>query len=210
MSQLIGSRHRSAALTALGASVACLTLLACGSSSSSPGSSNAAVTSTGRSTSTAPGGPAVGKRFTALRECLKKNGITLPKRTPGQRPGSGGFLAGSGGPPLPKGVTRAQYEAAIKKCGGGAGGRLAGGGSPQRFNTPAFKKALTKFASCMRENGVPVPAPNTSGKGPVFSTKGLNSTSAKFKAAQTKCAAVLRGVFRAQPGAAGAPPGGAG
>ena len=32
----------------------------------------------------------------------------------------GGFLGGAaGGPQLPKGVTRAQYEAAIKKCGGG-------------------------------------------------------------------------------------------
>ncbi len=210
MSQLISARHRSAALTALGTSVACLTLLACGGgSSNSSSSSNAAATSTSHSTTTAPGGAAVGKRFTALRECLQKNGITPPKRTPGQRPGSGGFLGGSG-PQLPKGVTRAQYEAAIKKCGGGVDGRFGAGRSPQRFNTPAFKQALTKFAACMRENGVPVPAPNTSGKGPIFSTKGLNSTGAKFKAAQTKCAAVLRSVFRAQPGAAGAPPGGAG
>ncbi len=58
-------------------------------------------------------------RFKALRECLQKNGITLPKRTPGQRP-PGGFLGGAGGPQLPAGVTRAQYQAAVKKCGGAA------------------------------------------------------------------------------------------
>lgn len=218
MSQLISSRHRSTALTALGTSVACLTLLACGSSSSNTSSSNAAATSTSHSSSTttttptttpAPGGPAVGKRFTALRECLQKNGIALPKITPGQRPGSGGFLGG-GAPQLPRGVTRTQYEAALKKCGGGARGRLGAGRAIQRFNTPAFKQALNKFAACLREHGVQIPAPNTSGKGPIFDTKGLNATGAKFKAAQAKCGSVLRSVFQARPGGASAPPGGAG
>ncbi len=75
---------------------------------------------------------------------------------------------GRAGLQLPKGVTRAQYEAAIKKCGGGS---FAGRGA--RFNSPAYKAALTKFAACMRENGVNVPAPNTSGSGPIFDTKGL-------------------------------------
>jgi hypothetical protein len=58
----------------------------------------------------------------------------------------------------------------------------------------------------MRENGVKLPEPNTTGKGPIFNTSGLNPTSATFKAAQTKCSAALRGAFRAQPGKAGAPP----
>jgi hypothetical protein len=38
-----------------------------------------------------------------------------------------------------------------------------------------------------------VPAPNTSGTGPVFNTKGLDTTSATFKAAQSKCSSLLRG-----------------
>jgi hypothetical protein len=136
----------------------------------------------------------------------------LPRRTPGTRPrgGTGGFLGGGAARALPKGVTRAQYEAAIKKCGGGAGG-FAGGGP--RFNSAAGKQALAKFATCMHENGVNVPAPNTSGKGPIFNTKGLNTGSASFKAAETKCASDLRGAFGARPGGAGtpagAPPGGA-
>jgi hypothetical protein len=146
-----------------------------------------------------------------VRECLQKDGITLPKRTPGQRPGgAGGLLGGSGsGPTLPKGVTRAQYEAAIKKCGGFGGGRFGtgAGAGTSRFNSPAVKQALSKFASCMRENGVNLPTPNTSGKGPVFDTKGLEPTSAKFKAAQTKCASDLVSAFRARPGAGGSPAG---
>ena len=33
----------------------------------------------------------------------------------------------------------------------------------------------------MRENGVNLPAPNTSGNGPVFNTKGIDTSSATFK-----------------------------
>ena len=145
-------------------------------------------------------------RFKALRECLQKNGITLPQRTPGQRrgaPGAGGFLGAGRGPQLPKGVTRAQYEAAVKKCGGAA---FAGAGG--RINSPAAKQGFTKFAECMRENGVNVPEPNTSGHGPIFDTKGIDTASTQFKSAEAKCASDLRGVFRR--GTGGGPPGAAG
>lgn len=188
--------------------LACLGLVACGgSSSSSSTSQNAAATSA--NANGAPSGPsgAFAGRFKGVRECLQKNGITLPQRTPGTRrpPGVGGFLGGAGGPALPKGVTRAQYEAALKKCGGGAFGRGA-----NRLKSPAYRQALAKFAACMRENGVNVPQPNTSGNGPVFSTKGLNTSSAQFKAAEAKCASDLRSAFRGRPGsgpAAGGPGG---
>jgi hypothetical protein len=180
--------------------LASLGLAACGgSSSSSSTSANAAATSaTGATGATGRGAG----RFTALRECLQKNGITLPKRTPGQRPqgGAGGFLGGgAGGPQLPKGVSRAQYEAAVKKCGGGA---FVGAGG--RINSPGVKQALAKFATCMRENGVNVPEPNTSG-GPIFNTKGLDTSSAQFKTADAKCRSDLQGAF--QRGRAGGPPG---
>src|SRR5271157_6224230 len=87
--------------------LACLGLVACGgSSSSSSTSTNAAATSA--NASGAPTGPsgAFAGRFKAVRECLQKDGITLPQRTPGARrpPGAGGFLGGAGGPALPKGV----------------------------------------------------------------------------------------------------------
>src|SRR5260370_16644716 len=89
-----------------------LALAACGGSS---------TTSTGASASTAsksttPGSG--GGRFAAVRECLQKNGITLPPRTPrgGRGPGSGSLLGAGAAPQLPAGVSRAQYEAALKKC----------------------------------------------------------------------------------------------
>jgi hypothetical protein len=210
-------RPLAASAIALALLLACLVLAACGSSSkSSSTAANAAATTTatatapttGGSTGKGPGGPNAG-RFTALRECLQKDGIALPKRTPGQRPGGAGGLPGGGGsgagPQLPKGVTRAQYEAALKKCGGNA---FAGRGG-RRFNSPVFKAALAKFSTCMRANGVNVPAPNTSGKGPIFNTKGLNTASAQFRAAETKCSSDLRGGAGGGKAPGGAPPAGA-
>jgi hypothetical protein len=197
-----------AALALVALLLASLGLAACGSSSSS--SSNAAATTSATGTTgTGAKGPDAG-RFAAVRECLQKEGVTLPKRTPGQkRPpgGAGGFLGGgaggTAGPQLPKGVTRAKYEAALKKCGAGQFGRGGSGGA--RFDNPTFKAALAKFATCMRQNGVDVPAPNTSGNGPVFDTKGIDTSSSQFRAAEAKCQSDLTGAFRRGPGAGGAP-----
>jgi hypothetical protein len=180
-----------------------LLLAACGGSSSSSSSSNASASATSAGGGGGgPTGPGAG-RFQALRECLQKNGITLPKRAPGTRrpPGAGGFFGG-GAPRLPTGVTRAQYEAALKKCGGG---RFAGPG--RLLSSPARVQALTQFAACMRQNGVSLPAPNTSGNGPVFDTRGLNTTSSQFTTAEAKCRSDLQGAF---PGRAGAATGGSG
>ncbi len=181
--------------------LASIVLGACGGSSggsSSTSSTSANASATTPTTATAP--RPNGGRFSALRECLQKNGITLAKRTPGQtRPPGGGFLGGGSGPKLPAGVTRAQYEAAFKKCGGSLAGPGAG-----RFTSPAFKAALVKFADCMRENGVNVPAPNTSGSGPIFNSSGLDTKSAAFKAAESKCSADLRNTFRVPAPAGGA------
>ncbi|MGP0100525.1 MAG: hypothetical protein ACLPUT_02750 [Solirubrobacteraceae bacterium] len=182
--------------------LASLVLAACGGSSSTTTS----TTNASATTPTTGGTPgAAGGRFAAVRECLQKNGITLPKRTPGQRPspGTGGGFLGGGGPTLPKGVTKAQYEAAIKKCGGFPRGGFKGGAGG--FNSAAGKQALAKFAACMSENGVKIPAPNTSGNGPIFNTKGIDTASAKFREAEAKCRTDLLGAFRARPGAGGAP-----
>jgi hypothetical protein len=212
MPHISSNRRKPAAMAvALALLLACLGLAACGGSSKSSSTSTNASAATTTTGTTGAKGPNSG-RFTALRECLQKNGITLPQRTPGQRRpagpgGAGGFLgggaAGAGGPGLPKGVTRAQYEAAIKKCGGGS---FAGRGGA-RFKSPAYKAALAKFATCLNQNGVKVPTPNTSGTGPVFDTKGINTSSAQFKTAESKCRSDLVGAFR-RPGAGG--PGGNG
>jgi hypothetical protein len=209
-------RHRFTAAAAVLAVLASLALAACGGSTSAStttattaGAATSASTTPTPSTSTGKGAaPAGPGRFTALRECLQRNGITLPKRTPGQAPGGGGFLGG--GPKLPAGVSRAQYEAAIKKCGGFPRFPRGGFRGPRiKFNSPAIKAALVKFAACLRANGLNVPEPNTSGKGPIFNTKGLNTSSATFRTAESKCRSDLVGAFRARPGAggaAGAPP----
>lgn len=193
--------------------LACLGLAACGSSSSSTTSSSANAASTGSasgtsstgSTSTTPGAPGSGRgsaRFAAMRECLQKNGITLPTRTPGSRPG-GGFAPGAGaggGPRLPSGVTRAQYEAALKKCGGGSG-HFFRSGTAGRLNNPVFKAALAKYGNCLRQNGINLPAANTSGNGPIFDTKGINTASSQFKSASVKCRSTLTSAFRRPAGA---------
>src|SRR5271166_462995 len=202
-------RHSSKPVTAVLLLVlAGLMLGACGGSSSSSATSASAAAAT--STTGAP--PANAGRFAAIRECLRKDGITLPKRTPGQGRPPGGFLGGGGaGRTLPKGMTRAQFEEAVKKCGGFARGAFGGGG----VRSPGFQQALAKFSACMTENGVKLPAPNTSGKGPIFNTKGVDTTSAQFKAADAKCRALLTSSFRPAPGAGGggapgAPPASAG
>jgi hypothetical protein len=205
MPQTKTHRSKNAAAVALVLLLAGLMLAACGGSSgkttSSATASASASTTTGTSTTGAPKGPGAG-RFAALRECMAKNGITLPKRAPGQRPrpGAGGFLGAGAGPQLPKGVTRAQYEAVLKKCGGGV---FRGGAS--RTNNPAFRQALVKFAACMRENGVKLPEPNNSGKGPIFDTKGVNTASTQFRAAERKCSASLRGAFGGGAAGGGGP-----
>jgi hypothetical protein len=123
---------------------------------------------------------------------LQKNGVPLPKRTPGQ-PGATG---------LPKGVTGGQLAAALKKCGAGG----FGGGPVPRFNNPRSQTghALTEFAACMRSHGVNVPEPNTSGSGPIFDTKGLNTSSPQFRTAEAACREVLRAAIRAPAEGAGA------
>lgn len=147
---------------------------------------------------TGPGGPA-GTRFRAMRECLQKNGLSLPEPGAGRRGGRGLFPRGAaGGPALPKGVSRAQLEAALRKCGPGQGVLLGRGG---RLRSPAYRAALAKFATCLRENGVHVPAPNTSGNGPIFDTRGIDTASATFRAASAKCRGDLLHAFRPGPGA---------
>lgn len=206
MSHIHSNRRKpstSAVITALALLLACLGLAACGGSSSSTTATSAnasATTPKGATGLDGRLGARAASRFKTIRECMQKNGVTLPQRPPGQRrggpsgpSGASGFLGGgAGGTQLPSGVTRAQYEAAIKKCGGGSGFRRGTG----RLKAPVYKAALSKFAACMRENGVNVPAPNTSGSGPVFNIKGLKPTSSKFQSAEAKCRSDLFNALR--------------
>ncbi len=163
----------------------------CGSSSSSSSSTTASNASTGA-------GPA-GTRRAALRTCLQKQGVTLPQRPQGQRPGQGGFGGGGLGLGGAGGLrSNPKLRTALQKCGFSP---PAGGGL--RARSPQFRQRLTSFASCMRSNGVNLPPPNTSGSGPVFNTRGLNTADPKFKSAVAKCQSVLR-----RPGGGPGPGGG--
>jgi hypothetical protein len=186
--------------------IASLALAACGGSSSTSGTTATSASSTAPGSSTTgatKGGFPGAARFAALRECLKKNGVSLPGRTPGKRPGGGvgGLLGGGAGPVLPKGVSRAQYDAILKKCGGGFARRFGAGTA--RFNSPEAKKALMKFAACMRADGVKIGEPNTSGKGAIFDTKGIDTASTQFTTAERKCQSYLHSAFGGRPGAGG-------
>jgi len=210
----INSRSSSSrpVIAAIAIALVSLALAACGGSSSTSTTTAKSANSTAATATSKTRFPGAA-RFAALRACLKKNGISLPQRTPGKHaaPGVGGLLGAGGGPVLPKGVSRTQYEAVLKKCGGGfTPGRLGAGRS--RFQSPEAKKALAKFAACMRENGIKVGEPNTSGKGPIFDTKGIDTAGAKFTAAEQKCGVDLRSALGARPGAGagGASPPGAG
>jgi len=197
------SKRSNQVLAAVLVPAACLAIAACGSSSSTKSTTTnaAATTSTSAKTPGAPGSlPSTdAKRFTALRECLEKNGVKLPTPTPGQhRHGGGAFLGGGAAPKLPAGVSRSAYEAAIKKCGGFPHGGYPGS-SGNRFANPEAKKALSAFAACMRSNGINLPEPNTSGKGAIFDTKGIDINSTAFASAESKCRSNLRAAFKPNP-----------
>ena len=176
-----------------------LLLAGCGSSSSNTGTTSASATAPGGAGATGAGstggtGCAPGRSRRARQSDPRmpaEGRHQLPAQPQGTRPrGGGGFFGGSGGgPALPKGVTREQFQAALKKCGltrrFGTGGRFGAGRA--NFNTPAFRKTLASFASCMNEHGVKLPAPNTSGKGPVFNTSGIDTKSATFQKAEETC-----------------------
>lgn len=187
-------RRRIRAPLALAAVGACVALAACGGSASSSTSTKSTSAST-PSTST-QGPKSKSSRFTALRSCLQKQGITLPAPSAGNRP-----AGGRGGFQPPAGVSQTQYQEALKKCGGGK--RTP---SSARFDSAAGKAALTKYVACMRENGVKLPTPNTSGKGPVFDTNAVDTQSATFASAQGKCQSDLRAVLGGGGPPDGAPP----
>jgi hypothetical protein len=171
---------RRPASAALALVLAFLALSACG------GSSNAGTSASSSSTGTAnsPQLTGLARRFQAVRECMQRNGVKLS---------STGILGG-----LPKGVSRSAYTAALKKCGGAKAGGLAGAAAG-RAGSPAYKRAVLAFSACLRAQGLAVPAPNTSGEGPIFDSKSLDTTSAEYKAAQSRCASTLRGLLPTHP-----------
>lgn len=177
-------------------------LAACGSSSSG-GSTSAASTT---ASATGPAGPA---GFARLRACLQQQGVTLPRPPAGaqaQRRQSGGgpgfgFRRGGGAFSRLSSAERARMSAALQKCGG-VRGRFRRFGFDAR--SPAFRRALTAYVACVRRNGFDLPAPNTTGKGPIFDPRKVNPRDPRYLAANAKCQQLLAAARPAPPG--GAPP----
>ena len=195
------SRRLRATCAAAAALAACVLVAACGGSSTSSAGTQAASTNP-----SAAGGPAgaggagvpaaSNSHFKQLRACLEKHGVTLPS------PGSGGQQSQSS-------TSRAKMQEAFKACGGHA---FAGGphGAFGGAHRAQFQAAYKKFAGCMRENGIDLPTANTSGNGPIFNTKGVDTQSSKFKEAEKKCSSDLphlSGPPSGSPGGAGGAPG---
>ena len=66
-----------------------------------------------------------------------------------------------------------------------------------------FRQFLLTYAACLHNNGAGTPPPNTSGGGTVFSLKGLNTASPRFKAAARTCRSTIVAALRAaRPGSA--------
>lgn len=206
----VHSRGRGAAVAALLLALA-IPLAACGSSSS--GSSGGGSTSAASTTASATG-PAGGRAgFARLRSCLQQQGVTLPRppagaqgRTQTQPNGGGGpgfgFRRGGGFFSRLPIAERMRLQAAMQKCGARFGARF------RRFgfdaSSPAFRRALTAYVACVRRNGFDLPAPNTSGNGPIFDPSKVNRQDPRYLAANAKCQQLLAAARPAPPG--GAPP----
>jgi hypothetical protein len=202
-------RARRLSAMALTAALAAVCLAACGSSSST-GSSSSSSSSAAASGTASRGS---GANRTKLVACLKAHGVTLPTRPPG----AAGTQSGAGGAPPAGGsgagggqgrrrglfggagagaggfANNPKLRAAFQACGGG---RVVGA---RRF-TPNHA-AITKFVACVKQHGYNLPAPNFSGKGPIFPAK--IETSKTFQTASRACASDLR------PAGGGPGPGGA-
>lgn len=162
-----------------------------GTSSNGTSSTGTSSSSTG-TTPTTPAGQPNEARYNAVRECLAQKNIVLPQRTQG----AAGLVAGGNGIKVPKGMSHAQLTEALMACNVKyTGGHVAHPGStgPGHPLPERFHRVLARFAACLRQNGVPVGEPNTSGKGPLFNTKGINTGSPQFRAAAAKCRTALFG-----------------
>jgi hypothetical protein len=175
-----------------------LTLTACGGGTSSSDNSSGTVASTPAASAAASGAAGGRPDFTAYRDCLATNGVTLPDGGQGG-PAGGGFPSGvpSGGPgafpsgaapsgarpgggfPLPDGVDQATFDKAQAACASVRPSFGPRGGRPALDQT-----AVAAFKSCLSDHAVTVPDGDNW-------LQQLDRTDATVKAALDTCAPLL-------------------
>ena len=193
------------ASVAIAIAIASVVLAACG------GSSNSSTSSSASSSTAANARPAARTLSTtnpppagASRPCWRRGSSRSLRRRARMHEQAGrgaadpqsGATTWAGGLRSRRLAEGSDAPALRSGAAAGAGGSFPRGRLPglrNRYGTAAGKKALAKFASCMRENGVNIPAPNTSGNGPVFKTNALHVSSAAFRKAYAKCSSDLLG-----------------
>jgi hypothetical protein len=159
------------------------------SSSTNGGEAGESGAEAGESGAAAGGGPGKFEISEEAKACLKEQGLELPEFKGGGAP-EGGPPTGEGGPPGGAAHFEEMKEA-FKACGIEAPGKPGGGGPTA--NSATFKKQITEYVACVRENGYEMPEPNLSGEGPVFNESEVNQKDPEFKKASAKCQSLLGG-----------------
>jgi len=107
-------------------------------------------------------------------QCLRQNGVDIPDNA-GQGQGAGAGAL--------RNIDRSKLQAAMKAC---QKYQQAAVGNISDSQQQEFRDAFTKFASCMRQQGVDVPDMGAGG-GPPAGGQQLNRDDPKTKAAMSAC-----------------------
>ncbi|MFI0443964.1 hypothetical protein [Actinomadura sp. 6N118] len=100
-------------------------------------------------------------------QCMRENGVNVPD----PKPGTDRRDIRLGG----KGIDRSKLEAAMKKCRP----FLEAGGRMPDLKDPKVRDAATKFAQCMRQNGVNMPDPGPDGSMKIPLGEGISQEKAQ-------------------------------
>ena len=134
------------------------------------------------------------QKLVNFAKCMREHGVNVSTPTSGTI-----RITGRGAPANPRAL-----EAAQNAC------RRYAPAERQKLS-PAERAArqdqLLKFARCMREHGVNVPDPETSGGRLSLKIQGINPSSPAFQAAQKACKGLMPKPPGGLKGAPGGPPG---
>lgn len=132
----------------------------------------------------------------SLDNCLKKRGIADPEdvtRPSGQELAIPG-LQNVGGLRVPRGSTKARFEAALSKCGAGS---LHVG--PRPITSPVLQRKILELRTCLAANGFDLPAPTFAGTAPVLNTSHVDIESARWRATVMGCGVTDRRDYSGPP-----------